>query len=454
MKTFTTLTNLATNLSLNTSTQNTTLVQQLLNDRHRYLIEKYFDNERGLQLSTIGSMNLNCTTNLALGATSATLTAQWTYPTYTILTNFSDGEQRSILFTNGSTAITWSQGLAGTSLGLTGSLLTGATTATLSSLWTLSTQSLLSTFSDGEQKTVTYTKNSSAISWTGGLLGPVGATIQTSEVTGVIGTLGVRDYNIPANVSKIKNNTVTIGQIKYQPVPVQTIQEWDALTMLPYNSDIPYYFFIYNGKLGIFPIPSTTGNIISVNYKTRVSDMVLTDYGLQLSGNNVNTVQPSGAGTLATMVVGSTAVTGTGTSWNTTGKFPLNTPIQYLNYYLRADPTTGGDGIWYPIYQFNSDTSLTLALPVVNAPAITTSTNYTIGQMPLLSEDFHDLIVYSLLRIYFSSIVDNEAKYKQFDTLYKEGLVMLGDYAGTKSQSVDLEGEFPIVNYNLFYNGH
>lgn len=432
MKSLTTLTTLATSMTQNTSTPNQTLMQQLINDRYRYLIQRYFDNERSVQISTIGSMSLNTTAAIPLGATSATLTASWTYQTYTQLVNFSDGEQRPVLFTGGSTAITWSTPITGTTLTLVNTVPSGATTATLASVWSLATQNLLSQFSDGEQKTVTYTQNSSSISWTGGLTGPVGATVQTSEVTQSIGTLGVRDYAIPADVSKIKNGTITVGQLKFQPVPIESVQEWDMITMLPYNSDIPNYFFIYNGKFGIFPVPSTTGNVINFNYKSRFADMTFADT----------------TGTLATMVAGSTAVTGTATTWNT--QYPNGVPIQYLNLYLRADPATGGDGIWYPIYQFNSSTSLTLALPVVNAPNITTATTYTIGQMPVLQEDFHDMIVYSALRIYFSSIVKDEAKFKEFDALYKEGLELLKDYAGTKQVNVDLEDTPNQINPNLF----
>ncbi len=109
-----------------------------------------------------------------------------------------------------------------------------------------------------------------------------------------------------------------------------------------------------------------------------------------------------------------------------------------------------GDGIWYQIQQFNSDTSLTLVLPVVNAPNITGSTTYTIGQLPLLSEDFHDMIVYGALMVYFSTIVKDPDKYKAYKDLYKERLELLKDYAGTKNVNVDLEAEPSAVNPNLF----
>lgn len=358
-----------TTLANNNSAQAVATAKSLINDRHRYSLQKYFDNERTVTFQTVGGMSLTLTGTVAIGGVTATLTAVWAYPTCQQYVNFSSSQTRYCTFTSGSAVITWSD-----------PLLTVTTTA--------------------------------------------------------ISTVGVQFYNIPANVSKIKNNTINVGQLKYQPTPIESIQDWDMINFLPYTSDIPNYFFIYNGKLGIFPIPSTTGNIVTFNYKTKVADMTYDDYS---------------AGTLATMTAGSTAVTGTSTVWTA---FPQNVNIQSQNLFLRADVATGGDGIWYPILQFNSATSLTLALPVVNAPAVTTSTTYTIGQMPLLQEDFHDMLVYGGLKIYFSTIVQNKEKYAEYKDLEKEKLDLLEDYAGTKQVNVDLGSTPQQTNPNLFIYGN
>lgn len=369
MKSLTTLTNLFTNLSNNTSPANATVGAQLINDQHRYLLQKYFDNERTVTTTTVGGMKLTLTVAPVLGSVSATLTAVWAYPTNNQLVTFSDGEQRNVLFTSNSAAITWS-----------GALTAGVTTA--------------------------------------------------------ISTVGVQYYTIPANVSKIKNNTINIGQLKYQPVPIETRAEWDMVNFLPYTSDIPNYFFLYNGQMGIWPIPSTTGNIITFNYQTRVADLSFADYS---------------TGTLAAagMVAGSVTVTGLATSWNTTGLFPLNTDVTSYNLMIKANPPFG-DGIWYQIRQFNSDTSLTLTSPVVNAPNITAATTYAIGQFPILSEDFHDMIVYGALMVYYTFIVKDPDLYKEAKDMYDIKLALLEAYAGTKTVNVDL-GEAPNpVNPNLF----
>lgn len=374
MKTFTTLKNLANNLSNNISTDNSNLMGQLISDQHRYLIQKYFDNEKSVTTTTVGNMSLTLTVAPIAGATSATLTSTWTYPTCIQLVNFSDGEQRSVLFTLSSASITWSGGL-------------------------------------------------------------------TSAVTTAITAVGVQGYALPANVSKLKDFTVNVGQQKFLPTEIQTRREWDLVNFLPYNSDIPNYFFVYNGFINIFPIPSTTGYVITFNYKTRVPDLSFEDY----STGTLNTVG---------MVAGSTSITGLATNWLSSGRYPSGVDISEYNLFFRADPPYG-DGIWYPILQFNSDTSLTLSLPVVNAPNITSATTYTIGQLPLLSEDFQDMLVYGSMMVYYNNIVHDEGRYKMNKGLYDERKVMLENYAGTKTAlSIDLSTNPVQNNPNLytFYN--
>lgn len=369
MKTFTELKNLFTNLSNNPSTSNDTLGGKLINDQHRYLIQKYFDNERTVAISTIGAQDLTLTGAPAIGATSATLTAAWTYSTVTQLVTFSNGENIPTLFTNGSAAISWQP-----------PLVEAATTA--------------------------------------------------------ITTVGVQAYPIPANISKIINDTINVGQLKYSPAPIQTRAEWDQINFLPYTSDIPNYYFIYNGRLEIFPIPSTTGNIITFNYKTRVADLSFADY-------STGTLAVGGA------VAGDNTVTGSSTAWSTTGAYPTGVDIGYWNLNLKINPPYG-DGIYYPIKSFTSGTVLELLLPIINSPNIISGTTYSIGQLPLLNEDFHDMLVYGALKVYYSSIVKDADRFKEFDSLYQERLALLEAYAGTKSVNVDLGAEPNLVNPNLF----
>lgn len=366
MKTLTKLSALFTTLSNNTTASNTALGIQLISDQHRYLIQKYFDSERTYRTLTVGAQTLTTTASLALGATSATLTAVWTGPTTTQLVNFSNSNQRSVQFIQGSTAITWQP--------------------------------------------------------------PLTATATTS-----LATVGVQAYPIPANVSKIKNDTITVGQLVYTPAPVQSIQEWTMLNAIPYTSDIPNSFFIYQNQVLFWPIPSSSGNVITFNYQSRTPDLSIADYS---------------TGTLSGITVGSNAVTGVTTAW---GSFPLNIDVTFLNLYLQITPPEG-DGIWYPIQRFLSATSLLLATPIQTAYSAT-ATNYIIGQLPLLQEDFHDMLVYGALRTYYTGTVSDKNKFDMYSGIYDERLTLLEAFAGTKSVNVDLGNQPVPYNPNLFYMG-
>jgi hypothetical protein len=59
-----------------------------------------------------------------------------------------------------------------------------------------------------------------------------------------------------------------------------------------------------------------------------------------------------------------------------------------INY---IDTVNTGDGLWYEISAVSSTTSLTLTRKYGGNTITAGSANYTIGQMPLLPEAYHDL---------------------------------------------------------------
>lgn len=370
-KSFTTLKSLFKTLSLNSSASNDSLAGILINDRHRYYLLRYFDNERTFTILTIGPQTLTLTGTLAVGAITGTMTTTWTSPSCQQLVVMSSSDQRTVFFTQGSATITWQ------------SPLTAVTTTSLSAI-------------------------------------------------------GVQAYPLPANISKIKNPTITVGQLVYTPAPVQSIQEWTKLNALPYTSSIPAYFFMYNNQLNFWPIPSATGEIISLYCQASVADMTYEDY------ITPGTIASSG------MVVGSNAVIGNGTTWTS---FPQGTDLTFANIFLIANPPQG-DGLPYQIQTFNSGTSATFVKPVVNVPTVTGGGTMLIGQYPLLSNDFHDTLVYSALKIYFSSIVKDSDRFSLYDNLTKEREQQMELYLSNKQVNVDLSVTPVLSNPNLFFQGN
>lgn len=357
-----------TDLSQNNSTVNVALGKVLVNNQHRYYLERFFDNEATVTVQTIGPQTLAVIAPPSSGDSSATLTATWDFISCHQLVTFSGGEQRTVFFTQGSDAILWTSPL-------------------------------------------------------------------TEAATSAISAIGVQAYLLPANVSKVKNTTITIGQLVYTPAPVQSVQEWTLMNALPYTSDIPAYFYIYQNQINFWPIPSSTGNIITLNCKSRVMDMTFDDYATGTVAGQSN----------------SNVVTGTGTAWNTGFAGATAQNIPYFNLKIRVTPLKG-DGLWYPIQKINNDTDLILGQPVVNfmERIVFATAAYVIGQFPLLQEDFEDVLIFSSLKIYYSSIVKDKANYELYSDLTKQREDLMKDYLGSKSINVDL-GQQPIpYNPNLF----
>lgn len=427
-------------LSQNTSTANSTLYNSLANIEHRYLLQKYFNNETSYSIPTIGGNTYYLTAAPAIAAVSATLAVAWALPTNTITVTFSDGETRPVLFTNGSIAITWQVPLTGTTYNLTANVAAAATSATLLTAWSSATQSSVTAFTDGETKTVTYTLNSTAITWAGGLTSTVGSSVQTSVMTTAISIGGAQFYRMPPNYSKLKDITITVGNLQWTLTEIRTREEWDALNVFPYFANIPKNFFIYpggdrSGQIGIWPIPSSTANIITFNYKFRVPDLSIADY--------------TTPGTVA-VANGGTTVTGTSTTWQvTTNK---GNESRWIQIAPNATAANSGDNLWYQIASVDSATSLTLYQPYqgTSVTASPASTGYTIGQMPLIAEDFQDMLVWKALTYYFTAIVDNPKKREEFESDYNAKLALLNEYSGSNTIQVNLSPRGIGRNPNLY----
>lgn len=237
-------------------------------------------------------------------------------------------------------------------------------------------------------------------------------------------------YNLPFDYSKNKTDTITTGQLKWTPTEVLSRADWDKLNVFPYYADFPSNFFIWNGQLGFWPIPSTAGNTITYNYKRRVTDLSLTDYttGTVSATNDSTTITGSSTGFVANYL-------------------PSAGSVLLLNLWIKITPPSG-DGNWYQISSLDNATSLTLTNAY--AGGSTSGASFTIGQMPVLLEDFHELIVFDTLRTYFSTVVDNPTKKKEFTEAFEEGIAKMDEYLADKTVNVNLRSYINTQNPNIF----
>lgn len=204
-------------------------------------------------------------------------------------------------------------------------------------------------------------------------------------------------YPAPYDCSQVKELSVTVStNITYTPKLSPSREHWDQLNLSKFTSDVPEWYFIFGGNsgagmtIGLWPTPASASNTINVTQKCRVVDLQFADYV---------------TGTITTTVVGVngyTTVTGSGTGWDT----------GMVGRWINITPTNaagGGDGQWYLITGVTNSTTLTLANAYGGVALSGASAAYTMAQMPLLPEDFHDTPWARAAQIYWTKEDDERA---------------------------------------------
>lgn len=182
-------------------------------------------------------------------------------------------------------------------------------------------------------------------------------------------TASTANVALPYDCDQVREVAVIVSSYRYTPklAPDQTF--WDQLNESSYTSDIPEYYYVFGGQLYLWPTPASSGNTINITQKTKVIDLSIADYT---------------TGTILTATNGAVAVVGSGTSWTS----------QMVGRYIKitlANTANTGDGQWYEIAGVTNTTNLTLTRAYGGTSIAAGSAAYTIGQMPLLPEAFHDL---------------------------------------------------------------
>lgn len=300
-------------------------------------------------------------------------------------------------------------------------------------------------------------------------------------------------YNLPPQVKRLIDVTVSIGSVLWVTKPCPNREYWDNLNVITFLQDFPSFHFVYNGnQVGIWPTPATTGNPITMNYQTRTTDLSLSDYvtgtvttpyqltftGSVSAGATSATLSsswtlPSGSYyivfsdaeyLLGTFTNGSTAVTWSpALTSNVTsaitvrhssgGDIVIGSGTTFYSDMANSSwfqvAASTGDNKWYQIGAYISTTAVALTNPYTGTAV--SGASYTIGEMPLLAEDYQDLALYRALWIYFTSQVPDPNRAKLYKDLYEEGYAMLeAEYGQKVTSPVLTDTEAPVYNPNLF----
>lgn len=242
---------------------------------------------------------------------------------------------------------------------------------------------------------------------------------------------GTQFYNLPPQVKKLINVTINIGSVLWQPKECPTREYWDALNVINFVQDFPSFFFVYNGKVGIYPIPSSNGNVLTMNYKTRIIDLSMADVTDATSSRTM-------------------AITTNTTTLTASGSVFLNWMAgNWIRIPYSATNANSGDNQWYQIDSITSPTVAVLKNPYSGATV--TAGAFTIGEVSILPEDYQDLPLYRLGVIYYTTRFPDPARAKQYQNLWDIGEEKLNEEFGSKTSSIVLtDTDQPIANPNLF----
>jgi hypothetical protein len=223
---------------------------------------------------------------------------------------------------------------------------------------------------------------------------------------------------LPYDVDQVESVSVKVGTTRYSPRPAPSQKFWDELHYNVQTSDVAQYWFVTDAGLGIWPRPSSDGNVISMSCKVRVPDLNVADYS---------------TGNIDIITNGSILVTGAGSPAWTTPMVGRWIKVTHSN-----TAASSGDGEWYEITSVQSSTTLTIARPY-GGRSLTTgaAAAYSIGHMPLLPEAFHDLPeIYAAYRFWTK---ENNERAGAFKALLIDGLSDLSTAFGVNDLSMVID---------------
>lgn len=244
-----------------------------------------------------------------------------------------------------------------------------------------------------------------------------------SQADYTTGTVSVTQFKI-GSASNIANNATFTGAVSNS-------------TPILANNDV----------VQLFGTTLPTGFTAGTNYYViNETGTNASSYTFQLSATLAGAaIVPTTAGSSnMTYNVISNVITGSATSWTEDmgGRWIQITANSTSN-------TTSGDQNWYQIYNVASSTSLTLVNNYQGNTVVGGS--YTIGEMPILPEDYQDLPLYRALEIYYTSITPSPTQAELYKGLYDSGYVRLSEEYGNKSTDPSIYStDVDLQNPNLF----
>lgn len=199
-----------------------------------------------------------------------------------------------------------------------------------------------------------------------------------------------QSYNLPIDNRKVVSVRVTVGGDDYILDEIPSPQKFDEINRdgSDETSDYPTYYHERNGKIYIYPIPATADYTITILYLRRPIDLEQTDYT---------------TGTI-TATNGDETIVGSGTDF-TTLSISTNTKLIV-------------GGVAYDIDSVTDGTNLELTEPFQGTT--TAGLSYIIGDVPIIPEDFHDILWLGAAKYYYGLSEEDTRTFQMTDAMFNE----------------------------------
>lgn len=318
-------------------------------------------------------------------------------------------------------------------------------------------------------------------------------------------------YTLPLQLRKVNTVVINVGNagsavpttvtgagFNWPVKECPTREYWNEINMTNnITSDIPLYYFVYNGQIGIYPKPAGGYNPITIQGQAEVTSITQADvvsttivavpYAQTLTSppaagavsatltgswslptNTYQMIFSDGETLLVTLTNGSTSVIWSETLANTvTTSVSIRTSAggdivtgattaftaQQVGYSINiAQPL--GDGFWYTIGTFYNSTTVALTTSYGGAPIVGGSVACVIGQASIIPPAYQFIPVYRSVERYYKVIKKDSELAKTYgedaDKLFAQ---MEVDY-GNKDTDPTVNDDFgmSIINPNLAIN--
>lgn len=238
----------------------------------------------------------------------------------------------------------------------------------------------------------------------------------------------VQYYPKPARMKKLKTVAATVGTTKYTIKLSPSREHWDRLNQVTgYTSSIPEWYYPRANDIGFWPIPSGTAVTLTFVFDILQKDLTLADYT---------------TGTILTATNGTTLIVGASTGWTD----------QMAGRFLKVTEANGdntGDGEWYEISSSPSSTTVILQRNYEgNSISVGTAT-YTIGQVSMIPDGYHELPIYHAVATYYNKNDQNRYTYFKAKADAMEAELFADAGSDTMDVSITDTDDSQTINPNL-----